>query len=143
VRRSLLLWWIAIAAVVLSDLLALVLPAHSVGLDLLNFAHPGSAPVQSSGSTVFALVMQVIAWTVWILLVRGVSLGSNGARWWLTILAMLEDLGLLAAIAGDLYRPTVASLVLGVLSIGIFVVVLLAIIAMHKPTVTLYFQRLT
>jgi hypothetical protein len=133
------LWWYAIGGAAVSDILGLVLPQHTALLSLLNL--PSSSSVATP--KIVPLVAQLVALAIWIMLVRLVGQGFNSARWWLTVLAAIEELAGIAGVASAFYQPTVSSVVLGVLGIGIFVVVLLAIVAMHKPAARIHFERLT
>jgi hypothetical protein len=61
----------------------------------------------------------------------------------LSVFAAIEELLLLGLIVFWFTAPSVGSILLGIVGLAVFVAVLLAIIAMHRPAAAIHFQRLT
>jgi hypothetical protein len=143
VERSLRLWWAAIGIAIVANILGLVLPQHTAIINLF-LANPISGQAHlTSGGIIRAVIFQLVDLAVWVLLVRLVGRGSNTARWWLTVLAAIEEVVQLLVVVSAFYVPTISSILLGILGLVLFVTVLLAIIAMHKPGARIHFERLT
>ena len=146
VDRAVFWWRIAIGVALVSDVIGLIVPpSQGVLAVLLKLLAPNySGPVPTpTGPSVFTLVIQVVALALWITMVYHVGRGSNSARWWLTIIAVIEGLVLLGGIVVNFAVPSVASVVTGIVGLAEFVPVLLGIVAMHQPGARIYFQRLT
>jgi hypothetical protein len=145
VRRSLFWWWVAIGGVILGQLIGLFLPQQPVtsgGLTsmLLPGRSSGPLPAPSTGAIAISLVFAVVDLVVWIALVHNVGRGSNGARWWLTVLAAIEELVTFFTIVGDLAAPSVVHVLLALLHVVEFAAALAAIVFMHRPGARFYFQ---
>jgi hypothetical protein len=136
VDRSLLFWWIAIGGQVLSDILQVTLLGTGNSIT-------GLLGQAASGVSGFGIAVQVITLIIWAALVHNTGQGSNSARWVLTVLAGIEELVLLVLAIRYFTQPNLGAIVLGVVSLGVFVCALLAIIAMHQPAARIHFQRLT
>lgn len=143
VERSLRLWWSAIGIWLVADILSLVLPQHTAVINLfLPTPFTGQTYLTSSG-IIRVVIFQLVDLAVWLLLVRLVGRGSNTARWWLTVLAAIEELVALAGVVSAFYQPTIVSVLEGLLSLVVIGTVLMAIVAMHKPGARIHFERLT
>lgn len=140
VERSLFCWWFAIGAQVLSDVVQIILPSRANSLTQLVL-HQGQGP--DSTASVAGIVMQVVTLVIWAALVHNVGLGSNGARWVLTILGGIEEVVLLGVIAICFLFPSVGSILTGIVGLAVFGFALMGIIDMHRPGAALHFQRLT
>lgn len=134
VDRSVFYWWFAIGGQIVSDLVQIILPGS--GGQFIQLAQP-------AGISVFGIAIQVATLLAWAVLVNNVRLGSNSARWALTVFAAIEELALLGLIVAWFTAPSVGSLLLGIVGIAVFASALLAIIAMHRPSAAIHFQRLT
>lgn len=143
VERSVRLWWAAIGLAILADILGIVLPQHTAVENLfLTNQITGQAQLTSDG-IIRIVIFQLVGLAIWALLVRGVGRGSNTARWWLTVLAAIEELVELAGVVSGFYQPSIASVVQSVLGLIVFGVVLMAIVNQHKAGAQSYFERLT
>ncbi|HJP76878.1 MAG TPA: hypothetical protein VJ914_21600 [Pseudonocardiaceae bacterium] len=143
VERSVRLWWNAIGLALLADVLGLVLPQHTAVINLfLPTPFSGQTHLTTDGIIRF-LIFALIDFTIWSLLVRATGRGSNTARWWLTVLAAIEELVDLLGVVSGFYQPTIASVAESLVNLVVFGTVLLAIVAMHKPGAQIYFERLT
>lgn len=140
VERSLFWWWFAIGGQILSDIVQIILPGSANSITRLVFP---TVQAPASSVSVVGIVIQVVTLVIWVALVYNVGQGSNGARWVLTVLAAIEELFLLGLIVTCFLLPSVGSVVVGVLGLGVFVAALLAIIAMSQPGARIHFQRLT
>lgn len=139
VGRSLFWWWFAIGGQIVSDVVQVILPGSASSLS--HLFQPGQpAP---AGISVGGIVVQAITLLIWAVLVHNVRLGSNGARWVLTVFAAIEELVLLGLIVIWFTAPNVGGILLGIVGLAVFAAVLLAIIAMHRPTAAIHFQRVT
>jgi hypothetical protein len=139
VDRSLFWWWFAIGGQIVSDIVQVILPGSASSLS--HLFQPGQVAV--SGVSVGGIVVQAITLLIWAVLVHNLRLGSNGARWVLTVFAAIEELVLLGLIVLWFTAPSVGSILLGIVGLAVFAAVLLAIIAMHRPAAAIHFQRLT
>jgi hypothetical protein len=143
VERSVRLWWSAIGIAIIADILGLVLPQHTAVLNLfLSSPLTGQAQLTSDG-IIRVVVFQLVGLVIWSLLVRQTGRGANTARWWLTVLAAIEELVELAGVVSGFYQPSIASVLQSLLGLVLFGTVLLAIVAMHRSGAQIYFERLT
>lgn len=134
-------WWrLAIGGVVLSAIVQRILPAGRSAIAGL-LVPKGIAVTQTTGSIVIGVLFEIVDLVIWAALVYNVGRGSNGARWWLTVLASIANLVLLLGIFGYFLAPTIGNIVSGLVGIAVFVFVILAIVAMHKPGIRYYFER--
>lgn len=137
------LWWSAMGIAVLANALGLVLPQHTAVVNLFLPAPFTAQAYLTTGAIIRDLIFLVVDVVVWSLLVRATGRGSNTARWWLTVLAAIEEVVQLLSVVSGFYRPTIASVLQSLIGLVVFSIVLLAIIAMHKPGAQIYFERLT
>ncbi len=140
IERSQRLWWAAMVGVVIGGVMGVIEPRQSA-LSVLQ-PHVNTAAMITAGrvTTVVVLVAELV---VWLLLVHYTVRGSNTARIWLTVLAWISVAFSLFSAIGQFLAPSGLNVIAGLLQLAVIVVAVLAIVAMHRPSVGGYFHRRT